>query len=167
MKCLYTEAELTMTGAQIIACAIDENGIPVSDNEKKIARNFPQAYGVVEQMFNSNMDEPPRLGDVIWSTQGGNKHIGFCVVKRDNDVSEQAVGSCMKSCQRKAKELQHEYIGMDLFGSNNSDDWNHIVDTIEDNLVAQAVVCIDTNEKLNEVLSNLKGGSKFKVILEE
>lgn len=167
MKCIYTEAELTITGAQILACAIDENGIPVSDNEIKVAKFFPDAYKAVEQIFNSNMDSPPSLGDVIWSTQGGNKHIGFCVVKRGNEISEKAVAACMKSCNSKASELQHKYIGMDLFGSNNSKDWNLVVDSIEENLPStQAIVCIHTNDKLVEVMSNLKGGSKFKVILE-
>lgn len=166
MKCIYTEAEVTMSGAQLLACAINEDGQPIGKSERKFIKIFPEAYGVVKKMMMSDAADPPRLGDVIWATQGGNKHIGFCIVRKGGDeekLHSLAVKACMKSIGNKAKELNHKYVGMDLFGSDNSSEWNDVVEDIEETLTdTQPVICIDTNEKLVDVLSHLPGGSNFK-----
>ena len=104
-KCLYTEAVVTQSGAQLLINAIS------LDIEKKneFGKAFPEAWNVMNDMLKCDVDDPnarAHLGDVIWTQQGGNKHIGFCIVKEheDSNINKKAVGLCMKSARNKARE---------------------------------------------------------------
>jgi hypothetical protein len=165
-KCLYTEADVTQSGAQLIICSTSLDGQTSSLREKHFRRAFPAAWEVADKMLSIKVDEAEsaRLGDVIWAQPGGNRHIGFCIVKEnDSDVvHKDAVALAMTSAKNKARELNIQYVGMDLFASESGKDWADIVGVVEENLEEiQGVVCIPTNRQLNAVLSNLPGSKDF------
>lgn len=169
-KCLYTEAVITQSGAQLIVNAINLDGKPFSENDKEFKRAFPEAWNALDQMLKPQVDDPAtkvNVGDVIWIMTGGNKHIGFCIVKEHSDdtINKKAVGLCIKSAKNKARELNCEYVGMNLFASDTPNDWASIVGIIEHELEEiQGVVCIPTNDELIKVLETLPGSRNFKMI---
>ena len=169
-KCLYTEADITQTGSQIILHGISLDGIPRGRQDRHFKHAFPDAWNVVQSMLNSDIEDEDtdvNVGDVIWANQGGNRHIGFCIVREssDSEINKIAVSLCMRSAAKKAKELNLEYVGMGLFGSDTSKEWANIVEEIEENLGnIQSVVCIPTNDELTDVLENLPGSHNFTMI---
>ena len=117
-------------------------------------------------MINAPVDEKlkPQIGDVIWVNPGGNRHLGFAIVKEtEKDVINiKALRLVMKSVHNKAKALNLEYVGMGLFACDTPYEWSNIVDIIEENLKdTQAVVCIPTNDALKKVLESLPGSNDF------
>lgn len=169
MKCLYTESDITYTAAQIMVCAVSLDGKVGNVQQQKFKRAFPDAYNAMLSMINANVEEKFRakLGDVIWVQTSGNKHIGFCIVKEkiDDIVHSKALRLCLKSIVKKAKALNHDYIGMDLFACDTPEEWGSIVNIIEKELKdIQAVVCIPTNDALVRVLDSLPGPKTFRKI---
>lgn len=169
-KCIYTESEITQSGAQLIICSIALSGLTDKTEEKKFKRSFADSWNAAKQMLDCNVDdenyEEVRVGDVIWTETGGGKHIGFCVV-RENDkdgVNKEAVRLCVSSAKTKARSLKNKYVGMDLFASDTPQQWADIVDIVEDNLEEiQGVVCIPTNDALIKVMENLPGSNDFRM----
>jgi hypothetical protein len=171
-KCLYTEADVTQSGAQLLINAISLDGKILSDKTKKFQHAFPEAWKAMRQMLTNTMDlqdveTDVNVGDVLWLTQGGNKYIGFCIVKKtsEHDINKEAIKATIRSTRNKAKELGIKYVGMDLFASETPQDWAEIVDDVEEALgEIQGVVCIPTNEELVNVMENLPGSKNFKMI---
>jgi len=165
-KCLYTEAEVTQSGAQLLINAISFDDV----KRNKFRHAFPEAWKAMRDMVICKVDDPSNkvnVGDVIWTQQGGNKHIGFCIIKEheESDINKKAVGLCMKSARNKARELNCKYVGMDLFASKTPQDWANIVDIVENELQEiQGIVCIPTNDELVKVLENLPGSRNFRMI---
>lgn len=169
MKIFYTENDITQTASQLIICSVSLDGSIKNISEQKIKRAFPEAFQTVYSMLKSNVDEKikPRLGDVIWVTTSGNRHIGFGIVRKtcDDVINTKAIKAIMKCSKNKAISLKKEYIGMDLFGCDTAEEWSAIVGIIEEELKEiQAVVCIPTNEALMKVLESLPGSKDFKAI---
>ena len=166
-KCLYTEAEITQSGAQLIICSIALDGLTNKTEKTKFKKSFPDSWNAAKQMLNCNVDgenTEVRVGDVIWTRTGGNKHIGYCVVRdtESNPIDKKAIELCINSAKMKARELNTEYVGMDLFASENAQDWADIVDIVESKLEEiQGVVCVPTNDKLLSVMENLPGSNNF------
>ena len=173
-KCLYTESEVTQSGAQVLITAMTLNG-ETDKHSKKFQHAFPGAWEVMGQMrlgdHAEHTDENSEnltvnLGDVIWSHQGGNRQIGFCFVKESEkgDINKKAVALCIKSAVNKAKSLGIGYVGMDLMGCKDGKEWADIVDIVENSLgECKGFVCIPTNEELVDVLENLPGPNSFQI----
>ena len=172
-KCIYTESDVTDSAAQLILTDVSLDGSVRSFAQQRFKKAFPKAYEALIQMLtlsNSNKDNKNygvKVGDVIWTTAGGNKHLGFCVVREsaNRPLNTKAVKLCMKSAREKARSLKNEYVGMDLFASDTPEEWSSIVGIIEDNLEEiQGVVCVPTNRDLLDVLDFLPGSKKFTMI---
>jgi len=169
-KCVYTESEITQSGAQLIICSIALSGLTDKTEETKFKRSFPESWNAAKQMLNCTVDNElneVRVGDVIWTRTGGGKHIGFCVVREnDKDVAnKEAVRLCVSSAKTKARSLKNKYVGMDLFASDTPQQWADIVNIVEDSLEEiQGVVCIPTNDELVSVMENLPGSNDFRMI---
>lgn len=171
-KCLYTESDVTQSGAQLVINAISLDGETKTKLQKKFKHAFPEAWSMMDQMLNAhklmeNDQLKSSVGDVIWADAGGNRHIGFCIVKENanDEVNKKAIELCIKSAKSKARQLNIEYVGMGLFASESPKEWANIVDIVEKNLEEiQGVVCIPTNDDIVEVLSSLPGPRDFKMI---
>ena len=168
-KAIYTESDITQTGAQLILCSVSLDGTIANIAEQKFKRAFPDAYATMLSMLNAPVEDKlkARLGDVIWVTTSGNRHIGFGIVKKSctEAINTKALKLIMKSAREKAKALQKEYVGMDLFASDTPQEWAAIVGIIETELKEiQAVVCIPTNDALMKVLEALPGEKTFRAI---
>lgn len=173
MKCLYTEAILSQTGSQLLIYPVAKTRLNI-DAESEIKRVWPDAWMSFNDLMEMSRDpelempekELPRVGDVVWVQTGGNKTIGFCIVREDYDseINTKALKPVFKSVANKAKSLEIEYYGMDLFSCKDGREWANIVGEVEKNSMGvQAVVCIPTNELLEDVMTELEG-NQFKVI---
>ena len=172
-KCIYTESDVTNSASQLIITDVSLDGSVRSFAQQRFKRSFPKAYEAVIQMLkisDHKKDDKTygaKVGDVIWTTSGGNKHLGFCIVREsaNKPLNTKAVKLCMKSAREKARSLKKEYVGMDLFASDTPEEWASIVGIVEDNLEEiQGVVCIPTNDALVKVLENLPGSNEFKIM---
>lgn len=159
MKCFYTENEITETGSQIIVCDISDDGVATTPQQLAFKKAFPDAFQTFTHFFNSEkFDIVPRLGDVVWVHTSGNKHIGFCVIRKGGVLMINALTAALKSIKNKADSLNLEYVGMGKFGFEKGIEWSNIVDHIENSLDnIQPIICIPTNEELIDVIDNLPG----------
>jgi len=176
-KCFYTESDVTQSASQLLICSISLDGKSEKNQEKHFKRAFPDSWKAAKNLLKygdneeiniyDKDDNKPKLGDVIWTQTGGNKHIGYCIVRNheEENVNKDAVKLCIISAKNKARELKLEYIGMDLFASNGPEEWADIVDIVEDGVEEiQGVVCIPTNDALVSVMDNLPGPKTFRMI---
>ena len=174
MDCLYTEAELSQSGSQLVVFGMTLDRTTITEYEKNIKRVWPDAWTSYNDLMelarneetNLPPEELPRVGDVVWIKTGGSKVIGFCIVKTapDSEINKKAVVAVTKSICNKARELGISYYGMDMLSCNNGREWAAIVEDIEKNSEGvQAVVCVPTNELLEDVLSKLPG-KEFKMV---
>ena len=120
-------------------------------------------------MIKANVEEKykARVGDVIWVSPGGNRTIGFAIVRESSSspINTKALKAVMKSAHNKAKELQIEYVGMGLFACDTPQEWGNIVNIVEKELGdIQGVVCIPTNDALLKVLDSLPGSKDFMAV---
>lgn len=166
MKAYYTENDITNTASQLMICSINLDGSVVNIQDQRFKRAFPEAYNAMISMLKAPVDEKlkPRLGDVIWVKIGGNRTLGFAIVKESSNssINMKAIRVAMKSAHNKAKELELEYVGMGLFASDTPSEWASVVDVIEESLKdTQAVVCIPTTDALIKVLDALPGSKDF------
>jgi len=169
-KCLYTEADVTQSGAQLLICSISLDGKTSRQYEKHFKRAFPESWNVADSMLKCDVDNENtdvNVGDVIWTRTGGNKHIGFCVVNKEfeDEINKDAVKLCINSAKLKARELNINYVGMDLFASKSPQEWASIVGILESSLEEiQGIVCIPDNDALTAVMENLPGSNNFTVV---
>jgi len=168
-KCLYTESDITQTGAQLILCSVSLDGSIGNVAEQKFKRAFPDAYSSLLSMLRADVDEKfkANLGDVVWVTTSGNRHIGFGIVRKTcrEPINTKALKLVINSTRNKAIALKKEYVGMDLFACDTPHEWAAIVGIIEAELKdIQAVVCIPTNDALVKVLEALPGEKNFRAI---
>ena len=166
MKSYYTENDITNTAAQLMVCSITLDGSITNIQDQRFKRAFPDAYNTMLSMLKAPVDAKlkPKLGDVIWVRQGGNRTLGFAIVKESSDspINMKAVRAVMKSTHNKAKELNINYVGMGLFACDTAQEWASIVDVLEESLKdTQSVVCIPTNDALLKVLDALPGSKNF------
>jgi hypothetical protein len=166
MKCIYTESLIIDSGAQIILCPT--NAENVMDKEQELFQHcFPEAKKSLENMFTASDhgEEQPRLGDVIWFQPSQNRYIGFCIVRNTpmDEISLPALEVCCKSVNKKCIEFQQVCVGMGQFDCNG-DDWSKIVDTIEDTLEPQLVVCLPKNEILMDFVNKLPRQDELKTM---
>ena len=177
MKIIYTEADVTSSGAQLLICPASLDNLYSTTHERRFRRAFPEAAKVVGQMLTeSNIvtkDMLPHISDVIWVETPGNKHLGFCLIRetRDDDINMNALKVALKSVNQKAIDLEQPVIGMDLFACETPKDWIEIVDVVEKSLPSvQAFVCMwsdipgEANKLLNEVIDSLPGPKVHKVL---
>ena len=173
MKCLYTEALLSQSGSQLVIYPVAKHRLDVTA-EKEIKRVWPDAWmsfnDLMEMARSADLEMPeeeqPQVGDVVWVETGGNKTLGFCIVREDynSEINTKALKPVFNSVAKKAKQLGIEYYGMDLFSCRDGREWADIVDEVEQNsMEVQAIVCIPTNELLEDVMTELEG-NEFRAI---
>ena len=166
MKSYYTENDITNTASQLMMCSVCLDGSISNIQDQRFKNAFPDAYTTMLSMVKADVEEKykARLGDVIWVRPGGNKTIGFAIVRETSTspINTKAIRAVMKSAHNKAKELKIKYVGMGLFACDTPNEWASIVDIIEESLKdTQAVVCIPTNDALLKVLDSLPGTKNF------
>lgn len=173
-ECLYTESLIESSGAQLIVYAAERNREELSSHETNIKRVQPDAWTAFNDLMETaraketdlSPEELPRVGDVIWVQTGGNKTIGFCLVREslNTAINKKAIKPIFKSIANKAKELGINYCGMDTFSCTSGKEWSEISEEIEEySADVTPIVCVPTNELLEDVLTSLPG-KQFKMI---
>jgi hypothetical protein len=169
MKIYYTENDITNTAAQLMMCSVCLDGSISNIQDQRFKRAFPDAYYAMLSMIKSNVEEKlrPHIGDVIWVNPGGNRTIGFSIVRESSSssINIKALRAVIKSAHNKAKEMGIQYVGMGLFACDTPQEWGSIVTIIEKELGdVQGVVCIPTNDALLKVLDSLPGSKDFVAV---
>jgi hypothetical protein len=164
MKLLYLEQPINNSGEQIVMYDCQNDFQNPNDNQTLIEETFPSVtesiVGLIGSIANPDIPgDPPEQGDVLWThTPGNNRVIAHCMMYDIHGKMDFGrLPKMFQSIDQKIEALGQDCFAMTLMGYN----WNEVWPILEENVKAQGVVYIPTNEQLVRVLEGLGNVQMF------
>lgn len=162
-KLIYTVGNFYDAGQQVMVYDHNAANIPHTVIQKKIARTFPEATTVLNNLYAPQQEEvvPPLQGDVIWTETSGRKWIGHMLIHKNDEtaLNEEAVRLCIRSVRKKAVELGQDSVSMPLIcAQDNKMQWLRVYPIIEEEMQGiKTIVWVPDKEYLADVMTLVPG----------